>query len=89
MKKRFSDFDNVEPQLDIIDELVSQGINGLALTPVNNPRISEKLLSLHNMGIPVVAVNSEIDNSEAHRICRQQSYEKRRNCRWIDEINEK
>ncbi|GAP41464.1 LacI family DNA-binding transcriptional regulator [Flexilinea flocculi] len=63
VEKRFSDFDNIEPQLNSIDELIAQGINGLALTPVNNPRISEKLLSLHHMGIPVVAVNSDIDHS--------------------------
>ncbi len=57
---RYSDFDNVTHQLCVIDELLAQGISGLAITPVNHPDVAKKLSEI---GIPVVTVNTDIDHS--------------------------
>ena len=55
---------NLEQQLSAIDELVSEGINGLALSPYNDPAVREKINELYNMGIPVVTLNTDIENSK-------------------------
>jgi LacI family transcriptional regulator len=47
-------------QIQKIDELVSQGINGLVLTPINSEDVAEKLRSLKQQGIQVVTINTDI-----------------------------
>lgn len=57
---------DVEMQLDLIDELVDEGIDGLAFTPVEDTRIRERINQLSKT-IPVVTLNTDIPNS--HRLC--------------------
>lgn len=54
-------------QLEKIDRLVEDGIQGLAITPFNHPAVAQKLKELSNAGIPVVTVNTDLDGSD--RIC--------------------
>lgn len=63
VEMRFSEFDSHSRQLELIDELVAIGINGLAITPVNHPDIAARLQKLSDSGIPVITVNSDIENS--------------------------
>ncbi|MDD6811562.1 MAG: LacI family DNA-binding transcriptional regulator [Lachnospiraceae bacterium] len=55
---------NLEEQLLAIDELVSEGINGLALSPYNANAIRCKIDELYEKGIPVVTLNTDIENSK-------------------------
>lgn len=52
----------VTQQLSLIDELDGQ-ISALVIQPINSRRIAARLLSLKEGGIPVVTVNTDIENS--------------------------
>lgn len=54
----------VEEQLKAVEDLLTDEINGLALVPYNDPRIREKIENLHAQGIPVVTLNTDIENSK-------------------------
>ena len=51
-------------QLNAIDELVSEGINGLAISPYNDTAVRDKIDALYDQGIPVVTLNTDIENSK-------------------------
>ncbi|ONI39841.1 hypothetical protein AN639_00585 [Candidatus Epulonipiscium fishelsonii] len=53
---------NPMDQLAAIDELISKNINGLILTPINTSDIRQKLLSLEELNIPIIALNSDIQD---------------------------
>jgi LacI family transcriptional regulator len=55
---------DVQNQLDGIDELIKQGITALAITPINDKRIKEKLSQINDMGVPIVALNSDIEGCD-------------------------
>ena len=55
---------NLQEQLNAIDELLSQEIHGIVLTPYNAPEIVKKINDLYDMGIPVVTANTDIPNSK-------------------------
>lgn len=50
-------------QLDAMDEMVSQGVSGIVLSPYNDPLISDKINELDGRGIPVITTNTDIENS--------------------------
>ena len=54
---------DVLKQLSLVDELVAEGVGALALTPIDDPLVAEKINGLAESGIPVVAVNSDIGNT--------------------------
>lgn len=54
---------NVEAQLNAIDELVHEEVNGLALAPYNDDLIRVRINALYEQGIPVVTLNTDIENS--------------------------
>lgn len=54
----------IDEQLKAINSLVEQGVNGIALAPYNDKRIANKINELYNMGIPVVTLNTDIENSK-------------------------
>ena len=54
---------SVEAQLNAIEELVAEEINGIALAPYNDSRIRDKINLLSEQGIPVVTLNSDIENT--------------------------
>ena len=53
-------------QLDAIDELVEKGVNGLAVTPVEDDAVRARLRSLSGE-MPVVTFNTDL--SESGRLC--------------------
>lgn len=59
---RQTDYD-LQQQLDALDELTAQGVNGIALSPYNDPAIRKKIDELYALGIPVVTLNTDIENS--------------------------
>lgn len=61
--RRISAF-GVEDQLEAIDSLVKEEINGLAISPQNDPSIADKINELFDMGIPTVTFNTDISNSK-------------------------
>ncbi|MEX1306954.1 MAG: LacI family DNA-binding transcriptional regulator [Eubacteriales bacterium] len=61
--KKMRGFD-VEDQLKLIDELEDLGITALAVTPINDIKIRDRLHALIEKGIPVVALNVDIEGSE-------------------------
>lgn len=54
---------NVEAQLSAIDELLREEVNGIALAPQNDDRIRIRINELYEKGIPVVTLNTDIENS--------------------------
>ncbi len=52
-------------QLDLIHSL--DGISGLIITPINDANIAAKLVQLQADGIPVITLNTDIENSD--RLC--------------------
>lgn len=54
---------DLQQQLNAIEELVSEGINGLAISPYNDNAVREKINELCGKGIPVVTLNTDIKNS--------------------------
>lgn len=55
---------NLSEQLAAIDELIAEGIDGLALSPYNDKAIREKINRLYEKQIPVVTINTDIENSK-------------------------
>ena len=55
---------NLEEQLLAIDELIEEGVDGLALTPYNDNAIRRKINDLYDRNIPVVTLNTDIENSK-------------------------
>ena len=53
--------------LENIEDLVSQGIQGLAISPNNAPELRQCLSGLHEQGIPVITLNSDVPGSG--RLC--------------------
>ncbi len=51
---------DVNEQLLAIESFVEEGVNGLAISPTNDPRIAKKIDELYDLGIPVVALNTDI-----------------------------
>lgn len=60
---QYSDFDSWQRQIDLLEKFRKDGYNGVAITPVNDSRVAEKAAELTREGIPVVTVNSDIENS--------------------------
>ena len=57
---RYASIDDPQRQVALIDELLAEGINGLAITPINHPMVVERLKKLTKSGFPVVTTNSDI-----------------------------
>lgn len=54
---------DVQKQLDAIDSLRPR-ISALVLQAINDPRISQKISELKISGVPTVAVNTDLENSD-------------------------
>lgn len=54
---------SVEAQLAALDELLAEQVNGIALAPYNDERIRRRINELYHHGIPVVTLNTDIENS--------------------------
>ena len=51
-------------QIKAMDDFVKEGVNGIAITPYNDERVTIKINELYDMGIPVVTFNSDIKDSK-------------------------
>ena len=49
--------------MQTIDELLAEEVNGIAMTPYNDARIRNRINALYEQGIPVVTLNTDIENS--------------------------
>ncbi len=54
----------VQEELNAIEELLEEEVSGIALPPYNDDAIRAKINQLFDMGIPVVAFNTDIENSK-------------------------
>ena len=61
--RRFAGY-QPENELLCINEVVNQGIEGLAVAPINDARIKARLAEITASGIPVVLVNQEMNGME-------------------------
>ena len=50
-------------QVRLIDELLAEGISGLAITPINHPLVAERIRQLTEKGFPVVTANTDLPDS--------------------------
>ncbi|SCW53172.1 transcriptional regulator, LacI family [Lachnospiraceae bacterium C10] len=64
--RKTSDF-TAQSQVECIDQLEKNGIQGLIIAPYNDPLVAKRLKKLTDAGTPVVCVNSDIPDSG--RIC--------------------
>lgn len=53
---------DTDDQIRAIDELLREGVNGIAISPTNDKRLATKVDEIHELGIPVVALNTDIKN---------------------------
>ena len=51
---------DTDEQIRAMDDFVKEGINGIAISPTNDSRLASKIDELYDMGIPVVALNTDI-----------------------------
>lgn len=58
---------DIAQEIQLIDELLNEGIDGLALTPVEDDALRQKINELVEQNIPVVTFNSDIDDTK--RLC--------------------
>jgi len=56
-----------EETIELLDTLVEQGAQGIAICSVNAPSIEKKVSELADMNIPVITFNSDLPNSR--RLC--------------------
>ena len=63
MVRRFSDY-KPEKELACINELMDRGAEALAVVPINDARIKERLTEIAASGVPIVLVNQEINGAE-------------------------
>lgn len=61
--KEQEDFD-AERQIHLLNELVAEGVNGIALSPTQSGQLRERLDQLSQSGIPIVTFNTELDGFE-------------------------
>jgi LacI family transcriptional regulator len=56
-----------EQELNMINSLLEQGVNAIAMVPIEHPSIKDRINTLFDEGIPVVTFNSDIQESK--RLC--------------------
>lgn len=54
---------DVEEQLFFIDEMYCAGVHALILNPISDERIAVKINELTDAGVPVITMNTDIENS--------------------------
>ena len=55
---------SAEEMMSAVNSLVEEGVNGLAIAPGNTDIMRSKIAELASKGIPVVTLNTDIENSE-------------------------
>lgn len=54
-----------DEQLQAINRMMEKSVDGLIITPINHPTITARLKQLITKGIPVIAVNIDMEDPEA------------------------
>lgn len=54
---------DAEEQVRLLRELEEKGVNGVAITPIDDPIVAEAIKTLSRHGIPVVTINTDIEGS--------------------------
>ncbi len=75
-----------EEQIRLIDELEADGINGLALTPVEDARVCDRIDALMDRNIPVVTFNTDMPASRRLCYVGQDNYMSGRACAGLMNI---
>lgn len=52
---------DAEEQIMLLDEMVSDGVKGIALSPAQDERLSKKLSEISRIGIPIATFNTMVD----------------------------
>lgn len=52
-----------QEQASLLRELEQKGVNGIAITPIHDKFVSQAIFDLSSHGIPVVTINTDIENS--------------------------
>lgn len=60
---QYSESKDIGHQVELLEHYKTQQYDGVAITPIDDPRISLKIDELTACGIPVVTVSSDINNS--------------------------
>lgn len=60
-------FSDAAAQAKCLRELCKQGVAGIVLNPIESPMVADALRELHEMHIPVITVNSDLE--DAPRLC--------------------
>lgn len=60
----YGDYNNVERQISIIDNMVEAGVDGIAICGFNTESVIKKIDELSERGIPVVTANTDITGSK-------------------------
>ena len=74
---------DTEMVLEHIEDLVSQGVQGLAIAPNNSPEIRQCIDELYEQGIPVITFNSDAPGSRRLAFIGMDNYratDRRRRC---------
>ena len=58
---------NAKEQIAILDDLEKKGVSGIAMLPILEDCIAERVNKLADKGIPVITFNSDLDNTK--RLC--------------------
>lgn len=59
-----SKFQDVQRQKDYIKKAVADKVDGIILNPINSVQVRQAINSAVDMGIPVIAINSDIDGTK-------------------------
>lgn len=57
---------HLQYQIEAIEELVEEQIDGLVITPVNAPEIAQKIRELEEQNIPVATINTDVVSDMEH-----------------------
>lgn len=60
---RYAVIGNPSLQVELINELIKDGIDGLVITPINHPLVIERIKELSSGGFPVITANSDLPDS--------------------------
>ena len=67
--RRFTQY-NCADELQCLGEVMELGIDGLAVVPINDPRIKTLLSEISSSGVPVILVNQELtDAADVGALC--------------------
>ena len=60
---RYAVIGNPALQVELINELLENGIDGLVITPINHPLVIDRIRELSQAGFPVITANSDLPDS--------------------------